>query len=223
MFLNDKLKSNKNINYNKDSNNPLLKIIYRKKSTKRYDKNIFSSFEPQSNKNKYFTSLILKKITPNKKSKKFKHNSLENNSIDICSNASNNDEKQYKNKIIDFSSDNSNKSGNINKIEENPFNDRNKILRANTNNFFFPKLNKTNLIRLTKEINNESNILDTNLKSNLKMSNNNINNNSIFSSKPKSEKYLIFHKLNENKFRNSYGLEHFVSDTSNTGFLTNTD
>ena len=227
MFLNDKLKSNKNINYNKDSNNPLLKIIYRKKSTKRYDKNIFSSFEPQSNKNKYFSSLILKKITPNKKSKKFKHNSLENNSIDICSNASNNDEKQYKNKIIDFSSDNSNKSGNINKIEENPFNDRNKILRANTNNFFFPKMNKKNLINLKKEINNESNIFDANLISNLKINNNNINNNSNFSNKPKSEKYLLFLKLKEDKFQNSYGLEHFVSDTNNntynTGFLTNTD
>ena len=223
MFLNEKLKNNKNINYNENSNHPLFKIIYRKKNTKNYEKNIFSSFEPQSNKNKYFSSLILKKISPNKKNKKSKYNSLENNSIDIGSNASINGEKQYSNKIIDFSSDNSNKSGNKNKIEKNPFNDRNKILRANTNNFFFPKLNKTNLIRLTKEINNESNILDTNLKSNLKMSNNNINNNSIFSSKQKSEKYLIFHKLNENKFRNSYGLEHFVSDTSNTGFLTNTD
>ena len=169
----------------------------------------------------------MKKISPYKKNKKLKHNSLQNNSIDIGSNDSNNDEKQYKNKIIDFSSDNSNKSGNINAIEKNPLNNKNKILRANTNNIFFPKLNKTNLIRLKKQINNESNILDDNLKSNLKININNISNNSTFSHKTKSEKYLLFRNLNEDKFQNSYGLEHFVSDTNNntynTGFLTNTD
>ena len=227
MFLNDELKNNNDINYNENSNHPLLKIIYRKKNTKIYEKKISSSFEPQSNKNKYFSSLILKKISPNKKNKKSKYNSLENNSVDICSNTSNNDEKLNSNKIIDFSSDNSNKIGNINKIEKNPFNNRNKILRANTNNFFFPKLNKKNLVRLKKQINNKSNILDANLKSNLKMSNNNINNNSTFSGEAKSEKYIMFQKLNEDKFQKSYGIEHFVSDTNNntfnTGFLTNTD
>jgi len=227
MLLNDELKNNKFTNYYENSNHPLLKIINRKKNTKNYEKNIFNTFEPQSNKNKYFTSLNLKKISPNKKNKKFKFNSLENNSIDIWSNASNIDEKHYENKIIDFSSDNSNKSGNINKIEKNPYNERNKILRKNINKFFFPKLNETSLIRLKKEINNESNILHSNLKSNLKMNNNNINNNSTLSSKLKSEKYLFFQKLNEDKIQNSYGLEHFVSDTNNntynTGFLTNTD
>lgn len=59
------------------------------------------------------------------------------------------------------------------------------------------------------------------------MNNNNINNNSTLSSKPKSEKYLFFQNLNEDNIQNSYGLEHFVSDTNNntynTGFLTNTD
>ena len=227
MLLNDELKNNKFTNYYENSNHPLLKIINRKKNTKNYEKNIFNKFEPQSNKNKYFTSLNLKKISPNKKNKKFKFNSLENNSIDIWSNASNIDEKHYENKIIDFNSDNSNKSGNINKIEKNKYNERNKILRKNINKFFFPKLNETSLIRLKKEINNESNILHSNLKSNLKMNNNNINNNSTLSSKPKSEKYLFFQKLNEDKIQNSYGLEHFVSDTNNntynTGFLTNTD
>jgi hypothetical protein len=88
-------------------------------------------------------------------------------------------------------------------------------------------MNKKNLINLKKEINNESNIFDANLISNLKINNNNINNNSNFSNKPKSEKYLLFLKLKEDKFQNSYGLEHFVSDTNNntynTGFLTNTD
>ena len=118
MLINDELKNNKVINYYENSNHPLLKIMHRKKNTNNYEKNIFSTFEPQSNKNKYFTSLNLKKITPNKKNKNFKYNSLENNSIDICSNASNNNEKHYENKIIDFSSDNSNKSGNINKIEK---------------------------------------------------------------------------------------------------------
>jgi len=227
MFLNDELKNNKDINYYENSNHPLLRIIYKKKNSKKMVKNDFSSFGEQSNKNKSFNNLILKKITPNKKNKKSKYNSLENNSIEIFSNASNNVEKKYKSKIIDFSSDNSNKSGNINKIEKNPFNIRNKILRANTNKFVFPKLSKKNLIRLKKEINGKNNNLDANLKSNLKINNNNINSNSTFSSEPKSEKYLFLQKLNEDKYHKSFGLEHYINETDNntynTGFITSTN
>ena len=235
MFLNDELKNNKDINYYEKSNHPLLKIIYKKKKSKKNVKKDFSSFDPQSNKNKSFSSLILKKITPNKKGKKSKYNSLENNSIEILSNTSNNNnvEMQHKyknknnNKIIDFSSDNSNKSGNINKIEKNPFNVRNKIARAYTNKFMFPRLNKVNLIKLKKEINDKNNNLDSNLKSNLILNNNNINNTSTFSSEPKSEKYLFLQKFNEDKYRTNFGLEHLVNDTNNktynTGFLTNTN
>jgi len=227
MFLNDELKNNKDINYYENSNHPLLRIIYKKKNSKKIEKNIFSPFGSQSNKNKSFNNLILKKITPNKKNKKSKNNTLENNSIEIFSNASNNVEKNYKSKIIDFSSDNSNKSGNTNKIEKNPFNTRNKILRSNTNKFAFPKLSKNNLIRLKKEINDKSNNLDANLQSNLKINNNNINNNSTFSSGPKSEKYLFLQKLNEDKYDTSFGLDHFINNTDNntynTGFLTNTN
>ena len=153
MFLNDELKNNKNINYYEKTIHPLLKTIYKKKKSNKNIKKDFSSFEAQFNKNKSFSSLILKKITPNKIGKKSKFNSLENNSIEILSNASNynNVEKQHKNRTIDFSSDNSNKSGNINKIEKNLFNIRNKISRANTIKFFFPRLNKTNLIKQKKK------------------------------------------------------------------------
>ena len=223
MFLNDELKNNKDIKYYEESNYPLLKIIYRKKNSKNNEKNHFSSLLNKSNKNKSSSNLILKKITPNNKNKKSKYNSLENNSSIFFSNDSNNIVKKPKNKLIDFSSDNSNKSGNIHKKEKNPFHIRNKVSRAYTNKFLFPKLNKTNLIRLKKEINDKNYILDPNLKSNLKMNNNNI----TFSSEPNSEKYLFLQKLNENKYQKSLGLENFINDTDNntynTRFITNTD
>ena len=220
MFLNDELKNNKDINYYEKTNHPLLKIIYKKKNSKKNLKNNFSSFDPQSNINKSFSSLIVKKITPNNKNKKSKFNSLESNSIEILSNASNNFKKKNKNTIIDFSSDNSNKSGNINKIETNPFNIRQKITRAYTNKFIFPRLNKTNLIKLKKEINNIDNNLDVNIKSNLKINNNNINNTSTFSSEPNSEKYLFLQKLNEDKYHKSFGLSRFINTTDNNTYNT---
>ena len=226
MFLNDKLKKNKDINYYEKTNHPLLKIISKKKKSKKNVKKDFSSFEAQFNKNKSFSNLILKKITPNIKSKKSKFNSLENDSIEILSNDNNNNkvkkQNKNKNKIIDFSSDISNKSGNINKIEKNPFNVRNKISRAYTNKLFFPRLNKnkTNLIKLKKEINNKNNKLDANLKSNLILNNNNINNTSTFSSEPNSEKYLFLQKIYEDKKHKNFGLEHLVNDTNNNTYKT---
>ena len=212
----NKKKKEKNIKYDKTSN----KAFFSNDKGKKI--NIYSNVE----ENKNLDSIDRGSENSSKNSSELSSYSSSNNNNNINNN---NNEKKLS-KIIDFSSDSNENKKVINFPKKNLFKSRNTMQNFITqpNNLIFPPLSNKHLFSLKKnEIFNKEFLTDDKFKVNDLINKKiTLNNNSIFVSDPKSKKFSIFQRFNEDKvkYQQSVGFSLLRNKANNniysTQFLT---